>query len=123
MKPRVAAVNGPDSVPRRIPRMEGSLQYLFPPISRQPFLSTQAPGVPCPLLLSSLNIPDISPSLLLTPFYPLFVFPLFHLKEAITDCDTIQYADDTRIIHTGCADTFQDLIYRAEATIITKDLF
>ena len=46
------------------------------------------------------------------------------LKEAITDCDIIQYAYDTQMIHTDSADILQDLIYRAEATLsLAKSYF
>ncbi len=39
------------------------------------------------------------------------------LIKTITDCDIIQYADDTQFIHAGSVDALPDLIERAEATL------
>ncbi len=46
------------------------------------------------------------------------------LREAITDCEVIQYADDTQLVHTGSIDALPDLITRAETTLsLAKNYF
>ncbi len=39
------------------------------------------------------------------------------LTKTVTDCDIIQYADNTQFIHTGSADALPDLIERAEVSL------
>ncbi len=45
------------------------------------------------------------------------------LREAITDCGVIQYADDTQLVHTGSIDALPDLTARAETTLSLAKIY
>ncbi len=45
------------------------------------------------------------------------------LRKAITDCEAVQYADDTQLVHTGSAGDLPDLIGRAKATFLLSKAY
>ncbi len=47
----------------------------------------------------------------------LFSIYVNDLKDVITDCGVVQYADATQLVHTGSVDALSDLIKRAEITL------
>ncbi len=53
----------------------------------------------------------------------LFLIYVNDLSDFTTDCQVIQYADDTQIIHTGTIDNTKELIGRAEETLSRLKLY
>ncbi len=47
----------------------------------------------------------------------LFIIFVNDLSESITDCEVVQYADDTQFIHSGTLDSLPHLITHAQATL------
>ncbi len=54
---------------------------------------------------------------LLRSFPILFYNYVNDLREAITDCGVVQYADDTQLVQTGSVDALPDVTERAELTL------